>query len=166
MKNRFLSKVDKRSGCWVWTGRITEQGYGQFAVKSKPRAAHRVSFELFNGPIPEGKIVRHRCDNPICVNPKHLFLGTVVDNARDRVLRKRDNPPSGDRHWTRQHPEWIVRGKRGPVKRRGRLNVRKAEQVKMMFNAGKYTKSDLARRFRVSIGTISGVVTGRVWRSS
>ncbi len=76
-------------GCWIWTGTTDGKGYGMVSFRSKDRRAHRVSFEVFKGPIPTGMHVRHRCDTPSCVNPAHLTLGTAKDNAMDREARGR-----------------------------------------------------------------------------
>lgn len=93
---RYLAKVVRReSGCWGWSGAKC-RGYGILSTRrgSPPAKAHRVSYELFKGPIPDGMLVRHTCDNPECTNPDHLLLGTDADNARDRVARGRSNPKS------------------------------------------------------------------------
>jgi len=89
---RFWSKVDRRGPdeCWLWQGCMT-RGYGQFWVDGRMRNAHRVSFELTSGPIPDGMFVCHRCDNPRCVNSAHLFLGTHADNMRDSEKRRLRN---------------------------------------------------------------------------
>jgi hypothetical protein len=87
---RFWSKVDKSGECWVWTAKaLCENGYGRFYVGKKPLRAHRYSWELANGPITDGLFVCHRCDNPPCVNPAHLFLGTHQDNMQDMVAKGR-----------------------------------------------------------------------------
>jgi hypothetical protein len=86
---RFWSKVEKGQGCWTWTAGRNADGYGWFKISGGPKVAHRVAWELTNGPIPEGLIVRHRCDNPPCVNPGHLELGTHKDNRRDCSQRGR-----------------------------------------------------------------------------
>jgi hypothetical protein len=86
---RFWSRVDKSGACWLWTLSRHDFGYGQVVVKRRPRGAHRVAWELMNGPIPEGMSVLHRCDNPPCCNPAHLFLGTDADNAFDKVRKGR-----------------------------------------------------------------------------
>lgn len=95
---RFWAKVVKTDGCWRWLG-YTVDRYGRIALdggRGAPCAgAHRVSWELHNGPIPEGMCVLHRCDNPPCVNPDHLFLGTQLDNIADRVRKGRNGDLSG-----------------------------------------------------------------------
>lgn len=93
---RFIAMVKKTLTCWLWTGKINvASGYGSFLYHPKKDAparewaAHRCAYLLFVGPIPHNKIVRHTCDNKWCVNPKHLVLGTYLDNMRDAVERGR-----------------------------------------------------------------------------
>lgn len=80
---------EPNSGCHLWTGRVGRGGYGSITVGSKHRLVHRLRYEREFGPIPEGMFACHRCDTPACVNPDHLFLGTVVDNNRDAVRKGR-----------------------------------------------------------------------------
>lgn len=90
LKDRFWSKVQKTDGCWEWTGSRRPKGYGVFAVNGARReSAHRVAYALFIGPISAGFFVCHRCDNPRCVRPDHLFLGTQADNMRDMHAKGR-----------------------------------------------------------------------------
>ena len=77
-------EVNEITGCWEWKRATNNIGYGMFRIKQGlMRTAHRVSYELFKGPIPKGMVVCHKCDNPKCVNPDHLWVGTMKDNIRD-----------------------------------------------------------------------------------
>lgn len=105
---RFLSKVDKNgpimrdglSACWNWVGMCNPVSkYGFCKFNNKLVGAHRVSYEIFKGPIDDGKWVLHHCDNKRCVNPDHLYVGTVVENVKDAVARGKLNPPIGARAW-------------------------------------------------------------------
>jgi hypothetical protein len=97
IKQAFFDMVspEPNSGCWLWTGPVTGGGYGRAPSRIRPgiktSTAHRLSYELHVGPI-NGYVVRHKCDNPACVNPAHLTLGTHADNARDAIERKRRQP--------------------------------------------------------------------------
>lgn len=89
--DRFLSKVMPVpfSGCWLWMGADFSYGYGAFSFHNQNRPAHRVSWLLHKGEIPEGLFVLHKCDVAVCVNPEHLFLGTQQDNMTDKVEKRR-----------------------------------------------------------------------------
>lgn len=88
---RFWAKVDRRpnTACWEWNASRTGYGYGQFSVEGTATGAHRYSYELHNGPVPDGLHVLHRCDNPPCVNPDHLFLGDRTANMADMAAKGR-----------------------------------------------------------------------------
>lgn len=95
---RFWSKVDRSGECWEWTAGLNQAGYGQFSMwPDRPERAHRFSWVLHNGPIPDDLCVLHACDNRKCVNPAHLFLGTRGDNIRDCFAKGRGNPVPGAR---------------------------------------------------------------------
>ncbi len=148
-RDRFWSKVRQSGGCWIWTAGLSKSGYGKFAPSHRQTVgAHRVSYELFNGEIPDGMCVLHRCDNPPCVNPHHLFLGTQVDNVADRNSKNRQargpnlslaislGQQRGNEHWTRRTPEKITW--------RGRN--RRPEHLAFGQRNGHYTKPECTPR--------------------
>jgi hypothetical protein len=94
----FLKKVDKTDTCWIWTGSKKTKGYGQFGVNYRVVTTHRYAYENFIGKIPAGMVVMHTCDNPPCVNPDHLILGTIADNNADRDIKGRGNASKGSDH--------------------------------------------------------------------
>lgn len=100
VKNRLLSKVkiNEMSGCWEFNGSNDARGYGMLMVNKKPTRAHRVSYTEFIGQIPDELFVLHKCDNPCCVNPDHLFLGTHRDNMIDRKIKNRSYRAIGSKH--------------------------------------------------------------------
>jgi hypothetical protein len=82
------------TGCWEWTGALNNKGYGKLCVNGKQIFAHRASYALHVGPIPPGSVICHLCDNPRCVNPDHLFAGTMLDNTRDMIAKGRAVHPT------------------------------------------------------------------------
>jgi hypothetical protein len=99
MEERFLKHVDKtgENECWLWTA-YKIGGYGQFALNKKSKLAHRVAYTLWIGEIPDGLIVRHKCNNPPCVNPNHLEIGTHQDNMNDMVRAGRQAFQKGEKN--------------------------------------------------------------------
>lgn len=90
----FHKRILKTKGCWLWQGNLDTKGYGRFSLFGKVHKAHRLSYQEFKGKVPKELFVCHKCDNPQCVNPKHLFLGTIQDNLRDMY----DKGRGADRH--------------------------------------------------------------------
>ncbi len=126
---RFWKNVVKQERCWVWIGTRDKHDYGCFSLKldgvrKNGRSAwtmikaHRYSWQIHFGLIPDGKNVLHRCDNPRCVNPHHLFIGTQDDNMKDMATKGRS--PRGNNHWSHRMPERMEKlseGKRENAKK-------------------------------------------------
>lgn len=93
---RIIARIEKkRSGCWEWTGASDRRGYGRISLNKRCYLPHRVMWAHANGPIPLGMYVCHKCDNPRCVNPEHLFVGSAGDNQRDMARKGRARPWNG-----------------------------------------------------------------------
>jgi len=151
LKERFLSKVKKTRGCWVWTSTLDSKGYGQLSIRGRSGKifrAHRVSYELFVGKIPDGLFILHSCDNRKCVNPKHLRPGTQKENIQDALKRNRLNPAHGEDA--------------------GRA-VLTAAQVKWIRENSipycrKMGRAALAKKFNVAASTITEAILKNNWR--
>jgi hypothetical protein len=112
--DRFHAKIEPvtESGCWIWTASIRRTGYGRLGLgrrRERDADAHRIAWQLYRGDIPAGLWVLHRCDVRCCVNPEHLYLGTIKDNAKDRVLRGRQHDTRGMRSGSAKLTEDAVR---------------------------------------------------------
>ncbi len=148
-RDRFIDNItyEPNTGCWLWLGSVhTRTGYGQFGsggasgVRGKTLKAHRVSFELFKHKIPLGMLVCHTCDNRICVNPEHLFVGTNNDNLED--MRKKDRHSRGERCRTSKLKDWQV------------LEIR----------SSKDRHATIARKYGVSQTTIFHIIRRNTWK--
>jgi hypothetical protein len=154
---RFWRQVKKMdSGCWVWTG-VTTNGYGQISYGGKGRRAHRVSWELHCGTIPDGLLVLHKCDNPPCVNPSHLFLGTHQDNMDDAIEKGRR--PTGELHPSRLHPELMSRGEDN-----GSAKLTAEQVMAIRDRKGKAKHREIAKEFGIARSTVSTILRGEIWR--
>jgi hypothetical protein len=145
---RFWSKVDKSDACWVWTGMRNDSGYGLFILKGRYLRAHRIAFQLTSGNVPQGICVCHHCDNPPCVRPDHLFLGTVADNNADMVAKGRNRNKV---HLGEQNGQ-------------SKLTSKQVDEIRFRYAAGGITQRELARQYGVSNSLIGHIVTRRFWR--
>ena len=144
--NRFWSKVAKRGDgdCWLWVASRTNSGYGRFRYQDKMQSAHRFAYRYLVGPIPDGMYVCHCCDNKLCVNPDHLFLGTAVDNVHDMDAKGRRANRKGIAHSMAKLTEVDV------------LEIRR----RVAFGE---TQATVAKDYRISESSISFIVKRQRW---
>ena len=153
-KARFNSKYEKHGPdeCWEWVGTRNTHGYGMVSFNGKLQSAHRVAWQISNGPIPKGKgnhgtCVLHKCDNPPCVNPAHLFLGTHADNMADMAMKGRR----------------ATSGLKGEDSGNAKLSTDNVFEIKRLYASGKIMQKHIAERFCVSQNTISRIINGKRW---
>lgn len=150
VEQRFWEKVIVKGAddCWEWQAKRDKDGYGEFAIShGNNHKAHRVSWLLSRGK-PAGKLwVLHKCDNPPCVNPNHLFLGTATDNNRDASAKGRSR--GGSRKGEDNHSH--------------RLTNQDILDIRNKYASGKYTTIRLAEEYRTSSGGIHNILTGKNW---
>lgn len=158
MPERFWARTRRVGECLEWTGGQYKRGYGRFYTnEGTNRQAHRVAWELANGPIPDGMVVRHRCDNPPCVDPAHLELGTQEQNIQDAVDRRRYR--HGDDHPFRMRPELVARGE---TRTQAKLTDTKVREIRARAAAGESGRS-LAREFGVSASIAGRIIRRERW---
>jgi hypothetical protein len=156
MEQRFLSYVEKTDSCWLWTGSKAGK-YGTFWA-NKSVGAHRYSYTIYKQPIPAGMIIRHTCDEPTCVNPDHLLVGTSKQNSEDMVNRNRQ--AKGDKHGARLHPELRPRGETQGLSKLTEDDVR---EIKVLLGFGVSLRA-IAKQFYVDYTNISNIKCGKTWK--
>ena len=144
LRERFWHYVQKTSGCWYWVGYKDPQGYGRLHIDGRPELAHRLSWKIHDGDIPQNKHILHECDNPACVNPDHLYIGNQLSNMQDMWRRGRAKPGHlvGEKHGMSKLTEAQVR------------DIRKSDKP----------GTALATRYGISTTTICDIRKGRIWK--
>lgn len=167
-QDRFWRFVTKTDTCWIWAGAKSDKRYGFFKIQNKMLKAHRLSYELHKGDIPEGVLVCHSCDNPPCVNPDHLFLGTHKTNAEDRMQKGRH----GDRYrgmkalaigleTLRQHPEKYAHGERGGF---AKLTNGRVREMRELYAQGLHSQKEIAKLFDISHAQANKIINRKTWK--
>ncbi len=146
LKQRFWAKVKrgKSDECWEWLASKNNKGYGLISVKGRLRLVHRMVWSLVIGPVPDGLCVLHKCDNPGCVNPEHLFLGTHADNMADMARKHRS-----------------IIGEKNP---HAKLTVEEVEAIRTECAKPGVTQASVAAALSVSRQQISHIILGQNWR--
>lgn len=175
---RFNKNIATSDGCWGWTGPRHDFGYGVFALKRDGKwgreYAHRLAWLVNFGDIPDGLCVCHRCDNPPCTNPDHLFIGTNGDNIRDAIAKGRtpigtkegavnhnDTMQRGDAHWSHRHDEWVRRGSKHHM---ASLSEETVLAIRAEYAKGGRTQREVATMFNTHYGNVWGIVNRKTWR--
>jgi hypothetical protein len=153
LADRLWEKVDKSGDCWIWTGARSQDGYGCIAVsdhRGDHRPAHRVVFEMTYGPVPDGMEVCHRCDNPPCVRPEHLFVGTHQDNMADCSAKGRNRGSTSQPHGEKNH--------------NAKLTEQQVVEIRDRYTRGGISQRALAMEYGISQGQASDVINHKRWR--
>jgi hypothetical protein len=163
LADRFWGRVKKGKGCWLWQGyKDKKTNYGFVNARrllGAPTTAQRVAWMLTNGPITDGLHVLHKCDNPPCVRPSHLFLGTQQDNNEDRDRKGR--VARGDRNGSRTRPDRRAVGERCGS---SRMTEKRVRRLRRAYATGRWNQRQLAARYGISQQQVSTITSRKHWK--
>lgn len=159
--NRFWENVRKTESCWIWTA-CKRGGYGLIYGNGRRQSAHRLSYEIHKGPIPDGLDCLHKCDNPSCVNPEHLFIGTHRDNMVDAAKKKRFK--TGKDSWASKNKHKIKR-RTGSNHHMSKLTESQVSEIRLLWDRGGITKTELGKRYGVSQVQAGKIVREVNWKT-
>lgn len=148
----FWANVDTQGICWIWQGGRQDEGYGRVSVNGQFCYAHRVAWALCHGPVPEGLHVLHHCDQPACVRPSHLFVGTNLDNIADKLAK-------GRQYRGARNP--IPPRTRRPVILSGKLDYLTAQVIRVRYAAGGISQRALAHQYGITQASLWKILAGR-----
>lgn len=148
LEQRIESRIISRKDCWITD--LASKQYPTIRVNGNKKLLSRVMYEICNGEIPEGMLVCHKCDNPGCVNPSHLFLGTQQDNMTDMVSKGRSNKTKGF--------------KRGSENSQSKLTEEQVIEIKSLLAEGNLSQPKIANLFCISRSTVQAIKESKVWR--
>jgi len=140
VEERFFKRIikgNKEDDCWGWNGYTDSAGYPQLSDKGKEKMGSRISYKIFNGEFDNYLFVCHACDNPICTNPKHLWLGTAKDNSLDRDKKGR---------------------------RKTKINKDIANKIREEYSNGGYIYTSIAEKYGIKQGTVGDILHNRIWK--
>lgn len=162
---KILAKISiDLTSCWIWTGSKNQYGYPRYGYRSESGKnkwirIHRLIYSLFFGELLPDLDVCHRCDNPSCVRPSHLFTGTAQDNVNDMITKGRMNTT-----WPTVNAHRMLRGSKQPQAKLMESTVRDIRQVYKQSSGRRGIQAELARMYSVSPQTINGIIKGREWQ--
>ncbi len=145
---RLLANARRDGACLLWAGGTTSGGYGTFYLDGRNQTAHRASFQLHKGPIPDDQVVMHTCDQRRCIEPSHLILGTRTENMQDMYAKRRDHHAAGSAHGL------------------SKLTPEIADEIRRRYKPydRKHGSTAMARKFGVTQSTVHCVIRGVTWR--
>lgn len=144
-----FSRSARGDGCWEWGRARTDKGYGSIRILGRLYRAHRLAWEVTHGPVPNGLLVCHRCDNPRCVRPDHLFLGTAAENTADMLRKGRGRQPA-PRRGEQHHNAGLTEGR--------------VREIRRAYARGGITQKALGEHYGTTEAAVGAIVRGRSWK--